>query len=76
MVPKAGPGPVTVNVAVVTVAGFILAPEGTLNVALMLVLGHAFADPAIGLVESTETFVAWPGTGGTTTIGDVVKVQM
>ena len=76
MVPKAGPGPVTVNVAVFTVAGFILAPEGTLKVALTLVLEHAVADPAIGLVDSTETFVASPGGGGTTMIADVVKVQM
>ena len=61
---NAGAGPVTVNVAVVTVAGFILAPEGTLKVALTLVLGHAVADPAIGFVDSTETFVATPGGGG------------
>ena len=76
ILPKFGPGPVTLNVAVVTVEGFILAPEGTLKVTLMLALGQAVVEPAIGLVDNTETFVASPGGGGTTTIADVVNIQM
>ena len=76
ILPKFGPGPVTRKVAAVTVAGFILAPEGTLKVTLMLAFGQAVVEPAIGLVDSTETFVASPGGGGTTIIAEVVNVQM
>ena len=49
------PGPVRIKVPVVTVAGSIRKPEGTVKVALTLELEHTAGAPAAGLVESTET---------------------
>ena len=59
-----GAGPVTMKVAVVTVDGSSRNPEGTLNAALILAPGHTPVAPAVGLVESTDTFVGPPGGGG------------
>ena len=69
---EAGGGPTTVNVAVVTVRGSILKPEGTLKVALMAALGHTLLAFAEGLVDCTETLAA--ATGGSTDV-PVVNVH-
>src|SRR5450759_4117499 len=54
----AGDGPVTVNVAALTVLGSIRRPEGTVKVALTDAFGHTPDSPAVGLVDFTVTFAA------------------
>ncbi len=55
---SAGAGPVTLKVAALTVAGSMRRPEGTLNVALAVALGHTPVALTAGLVESTDTLAA------------------
>jgi hypothetical protein len=65
---EAGAGPVTMNVAGVTVLGSIRKPEGTAKVALMAAAGHTPVAFAAGFVDSTVTFPAAAGAAA-------VKVQ-
>ena len=50
----AGAGPLSVNVADVTVCGSMRLPDGTEKVALIVESGQALPLPLTGLVEDTE----------------------
>src|SRR5687768_4808183 len=65
---RPGAGPTTVKFIALTVRGFSRKPDGTLSVALTVLLGHTPVAAAIGLVDRTEMAPA-------AAVPEVAKVQ-